>query len=83
MFAVPISGYFYTSAAGVPVVYLGLVQLPMVVAKDPALRDVLKQVHITLDWILLVTIGLHLLGVLKHLVIDRDGLLSRMNPFGR
>lgn len=83
MFAVPISGYFYTSAAGVPVVYLGLVQLPMVVAKDPALRDVLKQVHITLDWILLVTIGLHLLGVLKHLVIDRDALLSRMNPFGR
>jgi cytochrome b561 len=83
MIAVPVSGYFYTCAAGIPVVYLGLVQLPVVVAKDPALRDVLKQVHITLDWILLGAICVHLLAVLKHMVIDRDGLLSRMMPFGR
>ncbi|CAM2151421.1 superoxide oxidase [Pararobbsia alpina] len=83
MIAVPVSGYFYNSAAGIPVVYLGLVQLPMLIAKDTALRDVLKQVHITLDWVLLVTIGIHLLGVIKHLVIDRDGLLLRMLPSRR
>jgi cytochrome b561 len=83
MIAVPVSGYFYTCAAGVPVVYLGLIQLPVVVAKDPALRDVLKQVHITLDWILLGAICVHLLAVVKHVLIDRDGLLSRMMPFGR
>ena len=47
----------FVPAAGVPVVYLGLVQLPVVVAKDPALRDVLKQVHITLDWILLIELS--------------------------
>ncbi|RKP53330.1 cytochrome b [Pararobbsia silviterrae] len=83
MFAVPMSGYAYNSAAGIPVMYLGLVRLPMLIDKDPALRDVLKQVHHTLAWALLVVIGLHLLGVLKHLIIDRDGLLSRMLPSSR
>jgi cytochrome b561 len=33
IFAVPISGYFYTYAAGVPVVYLGLWQMPAVIGR--------------------------------------------------
>lgn len=83
MIAAPVSGYFYSSAAGIQVVYFGLVPLPTLIDKDPALRDVLKQVHVTLDWTLLVMIGLHLLGVVKHVVIDRDGLLLRMWPARR
>lgn len=35
MFAVPLSGYFYTLAAGVPVVYLGLFPLPVLIAPHP------------------------------------------------
>jgi hypothetical protein len=38
IFAVPISGYFYTYAAGVPVVYLGLWQMPAVIGADPELK---------------------------------------------
>jgi cytochrome b561 len=36
MFAVPLSGYFYSLAAGVPVVYFGLFELPVLIEADPA-----------------------------------------------
>ncbi|MGZ5183437.1 MAG: cytochrome b, partial [Ramlibacter sp.] len=42
LFAVPLSGYFYTLASGFPVVYFGLFQLPVLIAKDPALAETLK-----------------------------------------
>jgi cytochrome b561 len=41
----------------------------------------LKSVHITLNYTLLVLVVLHVLAALKHQILDRDGLLSRMIPF--
>lgn len=35
-------------------------------------------VHATVAWLILGFIGLHVAGALKHLLIDRDNLLSRM-----
>jgi cytochrome b561 len=81
MVAIPVSGYLYSSAANVPVVYLGLVPLPRVIAPDPQLKEVLKSVHIALNYTLLVLFALHVLAALKHQLLDRDGLLSRMIPF--
>jgi cytochrome b561 len=83
MFAIPVSGYFYSSAAGVQVVYLGLLPLPTLIAADPAVATVLKTVHIYLNYGLLVAVGGHLAAVIKHQLIDRQRLLSRMLPFGR
>ncbi|MES2935969.1 MAG: cytochrome b [Pseudomonadota bacterium] len=80
MFAVPLSGYFYSLAAGVPVVYLGLVPLPVLIAPDPELKLILKQVHYALNLILLSGFCLHVAAALKHLLIDRDGIFSRMLP---
>jgi cytochrome b561 len=81
MVVIPVSGYLYSSAANVPVVYLGLVPLPRLIAPDPHLKEVLKSVHITLNYTLLVLVVLHVLAALKHQILDRDGLLSRMIPF--
>jgi cytochrome b561 len=81
MVAIPVSGYLYSSAANVPVVYLGLVPLPRLIAPDPQLKEVLKSVHIALNYTLLVLFALHVLAALKHQLLDRDGLLSRMIPF--
>ena len=78
MFAVPLSGYFYTSAAGYPVVYLGLVQLPTFIAPDPALKSSLKELHELLTDVILAVVVLHVLAALKHQFIDKDGLLRRM-----
>ncbi|MGA7781978.1 MAG: cytochrome b [Paraburkholderia sp.] len=81
MVAIPVSGYLYSSAANVPVVYLGLVPLPRLIAPDPVLKVVLKNIHITLNYTLLVLFVLHVAAALKHQWMDRDGLLSRMIPF--
>ena len=81
MFAVPLSGYFYTLAAGVPVVYFKLVELPVLIAPDPALKPVLKGVHYWLNMLLATLVGLHVAAALKHQFVDRDGIVRRMLPF--
>lgn len=83
MFAIPVTGYLYSSAANVQVVYLGLIPLPRIVGPDPVLRTVLKYAHIYLNYMLLVLIAMHVLAALKHQFIDRDRLLTRMLPFGK
>jgi cytochrome b561 len=81
MIAVPVTGYLYSSAANVPVVYLGIVPLPRIIGPDPMLKLILKTAHITLDYCLGALVLLHAAAALKHQWIDRDGLLSRMIPF--
>jgi cytochrome b561 len=80
MFAVPLSGYFYSLAAGVPVVYLTVLPLPVLMDADPILKPILRELHETLDWILLGVVMLHVLAVMKHRFIDKDSVLSRMLP---
>ncbi|HEX2603669.1 MAG TPA: cytochrome b [Oxalicibacterium sp.] len=80
IFAVPLSGYFFSLASGVPVVYLGIVPLPVLIAPDPQLKAVLREMHYVLNMTLLALVCLHVLAALKHQFIDRDRLFSRMLP---
>ncbi|WP_373989346.1 cytochrome b [Duganella sp. BuS-21] len=80
IFAVPISGYLYSYAAGVPVVYLGLWQMPAVIAPDPELKATLKTVHYVLTMTMAAAVVAHALAALKHHFIDRDVTLKRMLP---
>jgi len=80
IFAVPVSGYLYSLAAGVPVVYLGHFALPAVIDPNPEWKLVLKQVHYWLNTILLAGVAVHVAAALKHQFIDRDDVLKRMMP---
>lgn len=80
MFAVPASGYFYTLAAGVPVVYFGVLPLPVLIAPDAALKVVLKGVHYWLTMGLAALVAVHVGAAMKHAMIDRDGVMRRMLP---
>lgn len=79
--AIPVTGYLYSSASNIPVVYLGIVPLPRLIAPDPGLKEIFKALHVSLNYLLLALVSLHMLAVVKHQVWDRDGLLSRMLPF--
>jgi cytochrome b561 len=81
IFAVPLSGYFYSLAAGVKVVYFGLFPLPVLIQPDPALKPILKAVHYWLNMLMAGLVGLHVAAALKHLLVDRDGIVQRMLPF--
>lgn len=81
MVAIPVTGYLFSSAANVPVVYLGLVPLPRLIAPDPTLKVVFKTAHLILNWGLAALVLAHVGAALKHQWIDRDGLLARMIPW--
>lgn len=81
MLAVPISGWVMSSAGGFPVVYLGVFQLPDLVAKDKVLFELMKSVHFALNKTLLALVVLHVAAAIKHHYVDRDDVLARMVPY--
>jgi cytochrome b561 len=80
-FAAPLSGWLFSSAAGFPTVYLGLVQLPDLLAKNRELADALKVVHKAMTWSLGLIALVHAAAAFKHHLVDRDDVLPRMLPF--
>ncbi|MFT3720097.1 cytochrome b [Pseudorhodoferax sp.] len=78
--AVPLLGWAYSSAAGFPIVFLGLLPLPDFVPADPALAEALKPWHAASAYALAALAALHVAAALKHQWVDRDGLLLRMLP---
>ena len=79
-FAVPLVGWAYSSAAGFPIVWFGVLPLPDFVGADKALAEAIKPWHGALAWALAALVALHVAAALKHQFIDRDGLLNRMLP---
>ena len=79
-FAVPLVGWAYSSAAGFPVVAFGVLPLPDWVPVDKALAETIKPWHGRLAWAMALLVLMHIAAALKHQLVDRDGLLSRMWP---
>jgi cytochrome b561 len=79
-FAVPLIGWAYSSAAGFPIVFLGLWQLPDFVPVSKDLAEAIKPWHQYTAFAMAGLVVLHIAAALKHQLVDRDGLLSRMLP---
>ena len=80
--AVPLLGWAYSSAAGFPIVWFGVMPLPDLLPVDKALADAIKPWHGWAAFTLAALVVVHVAAVVKHQWIDRDGLLSRMWPGG-
>lgn len=80
MLLVPLTGWLMSSAKGFQTVYLGLVPVPDLLAKDEALGDLLAIVHASLAYLLTGLAAVHAAAALKHHLIDRDDVLTRMLP---
>ncbi|MES2947057.1 MAG: cytochrome b [Pseudomonadota bacterium] len=79
-FAVPLLGWAYSSAAGFPIVLLGLLPLPDLLEANKALAETIKPWHAFSAYALAGVAALHVAAALKHHFVDRDGLLQRMLP---
>lgn len=80
----PLGAWYASSLAGRPVDFFGLFTIPnLPVGENKDLAGRIFDLHESGGMFLIYLAGLHLLGVLKHLLIDRDGELFRMLPFGR
>ena len=78
MFALPISGWIITSAAGLPASFFGLITLPNLVAPNEELRQLFQEIHKWLGYALIAVIALHVAAAFKHYLIDKDNILQRM-----
>ncbi len=82
-FAVPLLGWAYSSAAGLQIVWFGVLPLPDWVPVDKQFaKEVLKPLHRNFAFILAGLVGVHVAAAFKHQFVDRDGLMSRMWPGG-
>ncbi len=80
MLAIPLSGWLMSSAKGVTTVWFGVLPLPDLLGKDKALGDLLFGVHKALNLTLLGLVIAHIGAALKHHLVDRDDVLTRMLP---
>jgi cytochrome b561 len=79
-FIVPLVGWAYSSAAGFPIVWFGVLALPDFVSADKALAELIKPWHEISAFALAALVVVHVGAALKHHWIDKDGLLTRMLP---
>lgn len=80
MFAIPLSGWLMSSAKGFQTVWFGVLPLPDLLAKDKALGDLLQTVHVSLNFVLIALLLAHIGAALKHHLVDKDDVLTRMLP---
>ena len=80
MLAIPVSGWLMSSALGFQTVYFGVLPLPDLVAKNKLLGEQLKFVHVFLNYTLAALVVTHVAAALKHHLVDRDDVLTRMLP---
>lgn len=78
MLVIPLAGYLYSYAAGVPVTYLGVIELPALITPNREHQDLFKYMHITLNFVMAALVIIHILAALWHQFVRSDGLLKRM-----
>ncbi len=79
-FAVPLIGWAYSSAAGFPIVWFGVLPLPDFVPVDRVLAEAIKPWHQWSAYALGALVTVHIAAALKHQLVDRDGMIGRMAP---
>jgi cytochrome b561 len=78
LFAMPLSGFFYTAMGGFPVPLFGLYDLARLVPENKPAAELFKTAHLTLQWLLYAVVALHVAGALQHHLVRKDGVLRRM-----
>lgn len=69
-----------SSAKGIQTVYFGILPIPDLLAKNKELGNLLRDVHEILNFILAALVIGHIAAALKHHLMDKDDILTRMLP---
>ncbi len=83
LIALPLGGWLANSLMDRTIDFFGLFTIPALpVGSDKGLGGAIFDLHETGAKFMLLLVLLHVAGALKHTLIDRDGTLWRMLPFG-
>jgi len=78
---VPLSGWIHHAATtGFAPIWWPFGQDLPFVPKSTALAELSGTLHYIFQWVLVASISLHVVGALKHHVVDKDATLRRMLP---
>lgn len=77
MFALPLSGWIMADRNARGQSWFGLFEVPKFGVGKPV-AEVFHEAHEILGWTMLALVVLHIVGIFKHLWLDRDNLLPRM-----
>lgn len=77
-FMIAVSGYLISSADGSSIEVFGIFEVPSAIDSIDNLEDIAGDVHECLAWLLIGLVVFHVLGAMKHHVIDKDNTLRRM-----
>lgn len=80
MVLVPVTGYLGSSYGTAGVQLFGIAT-PEWTLPDREKANLFFETHSVLVWVLIGAVVLHVLGALKDLIIDKDGVFERMWPF--
>ena len=78
LFLMPITGFLRTAMGGFPVPFFMLYDLAPLVPENKPVAEVFSYAHFTLQFVLYVTVLLHVAGALQHHFVRRDSVLRRM-----
>ncbi len=82
LFAMPLSGWVVNSAAGFPLQWFGMVNLPHIVGRDHDLHELAEDAHEIMFWALAWLVAAHAGAAFYHHIFQRDATLARMLPRG-
>ena len=80
MLVMPLSGYVASNFSKHGVNFFNTVRLAPWGSDDKLVYAVFNQTHKITSWLLLALVILHVLAALKHLLVDRDHIFSRILP---
>lgn len=80
LFAMPFTGYAFSSAGGYSLKYFWTFSWPRLVADSPQIAHAGEVAHDTLAYVVYAAVALHIAATIWHAVVMRDGTLARMWP---
>lgn len=78
LFAMPITGWLMSSAAGLPISFAKIFDLPNLISMNQNLIPFYQSVHKWIGYALIATLCLHISAALRHHFIFKDTILIRM-----
>jgi len=73
-----VSGYLITTADGRSLHVFDWFEIPSLISTVTNLEDVAGAIHETLAWLFVTLVTIHVLGAVKHHIVDKDETLMRM-----
>ena len=78
MVLIPVTGYVISTSAGDGISMFGWFEVPAVLGKDEAVRDIAIEIHFYAAYAAGALVCVHAAAAIKHQLVDRDGTLRRM-----